>query len=46
VTKENADARIGGLRSALALLAVIGLLAVFFSRRLPAQQPSESAASA
>jgi MFS family permease len=42
ITKENADARIAGLRSALALLAVIGLLAVFFSRRLPARQPSSS----
>jgi MFS family permease len=45
VTKENADARIGGLRSALALLAVIGLLAIFFSQRLPVEQPSTSAQS-
>jgi MFS family permease len=42
VTNENAEARIGGLRSALALLAVIGLLAIFFSRRLPAKQPTAS----
>jgi MFS family permease len=45
VTKENADARIAGLRSALALLAVVGLLAVFFSRRLPTKQPSASTQS-
>jgi MFS family permease len=40
IAKENADARIAGLRSALALLAVVGLLAVFFSRRLPQTQPT------
>ena len=42
VTQENTDARIGGLRSALAVLAVVGLLAIFFSRRLPVEQPSTS----
>jgi MFS family permease len=46
VVKENADARIAGLRSALALLAVVGLLALFFSRRLPKTQPAPPIASA
>jgi MFS family permease len=40
IVKENADARIAGLRSSLALLAVVGLLALFFSRRLPNRQPA------
>jgi MFS family permease len=40
IVKENADARIAGLRSSLALLAAVGLLALFFSRRLPNKQPA------
>ena len=40
IVKENADARIAGLRSSLAVLAVVGLLALFFSRRLPNRQPT------
>jgi MFS family permease len=40
IVTENADARIDGLRSALALLAVIALIALFASRRIPTQQPS------
>jgi MFS family permease len=40
IVKENADARIAGLRSSLAVLAGIGLLALFFSRRLPNRQPT------
>src|SRR5499427_1474739 len=40
IVKENADARIDGLRSALSLLAVVALIALFFSRRIPAKQPS------
>jgi hypothetical protein len=40
IVKENSDARIAGLHSALALLAVVGLLAVYFSRRLPKAQPA------
>jgi hypothetical protein len=39
IVKENADARIAGLRSALGLLALIGLVALFFTRRLPTTQP-------
>jgi MFS family permease len=40
IVKENADARIAGLRSSLAVLAAVGLLALFFSRRLPNRQPT------
>ena len=49
VVKENSDARLAGLRSALSLLAVIALLALFPGRRLPTRQPgaapSQSASS-
>jgi MFS family permease len=40
IVKENADARLAGLRSALSLLAFIALLALFPGRRLPTRQPS------
>src|SRR6266487_4163513 len=45
IVDENADARIAGLRSALSLLAVIALIALFFSRRIPTKQPSAALAS-
>jgi len=45
IVTENANARIDGLRSSLSLLAVIALLALFATRRIPAQQPSASPAS-
>ncbi|MCX4966834.1 MFS transporter [Streptomyces sp. NBC_00654] len=35
----NADARIDGLRAALAVLALAALLALFFTHRIPASQP-------
>jgi MFS family permease len=40
IVAENANARIAGLRSSLSLLAVIALIALFTSRRIPARQPS------
>ncbi len=40
IVDENAKARINGLRAALSLLAVVALAALFFSRRIPTQQPS------
>src|SRR5262249_8924145 len=40
--EENANARIGGLRSSLSLLAVVALIALFATRRIPARQPSAS----
>jgi MFS family permease len=45
IVTENANARIAGLRSSLSLLAVIALIALFATRRIPAQQPAASPAS-
>jgi MFS family permease len=41
IVDENAKARITGLRTSLSLLAVVALIALFFSRRIPTKQPSE-----
>ncbi len=43
VVDENASARIAGLRSALALLALVSLLALLFTRGLPTVQPGAEA---
>lgn len=43
VVAENASARIAGLRSSLSVLAVIALIALFTTRRIPARQPSATA---
>jgi MFS family permease len=43
VVDENAEARIAGLRSALAVLALISLLALLFTRGLPTVQPGAEA---
>jgi MFS family permease len=40
ILDENAKARINGLRASLSLLAVVALIAPFFTRRIPTQQPS------
>lgn len=40
IVKENEKARIAGLRAALSVLAVIALIALFASRRIPTRQPS------
>jgi MFS family permease len=40
IVEENANARIDGLRTSLSLLGAIALIALFTSRRIPAQQPS------
>lgn len=40
IVEENADARIAALRTSLAVLAVIALVALFFTRRIPTTQPS------
>jgi MFS family permease len=45
IVAENADARIAGLRSSLSLLAVIALIALFATRRIPDRQPSAVSAS-
>jgi MFS family permease len=40
IITENANARIDGLRSSLSVLALIALIALFTTRRIPARQPS------
>jgi hypothetical protein len=39
IIEENEEARIAGLRAALSVLAVIALIAMFFTSGLPARQP-------
>jgi MFS family permease len=45
IVKENATARLDGLRSSLSALAVIALIALPFSRRIPTEQPASAPAS-
>ena len=45
IVTENASARIDGLRSSLSVLALLALIALFTSRRIPAKQPSAPADS-
>jgi hypothetical protein len=44
VVDVNEQARLDGLRAALALLAIIGAIALFFTRGLPTVQPGGTAA--
>ncbi|MGH2678815.1 MAG: MFS transporter, partial [Actinomycetota bacterium] len=44
VVDANQQARVDGLRSALALLAVISVIALFFTKRIPTEQPGSVAA--
>jgi len=39
IVEENEQARLDGLRAALSLLAVLALIAMFFSNRIPTRQP-------
>src|SRR4029453_2654776 len=41
IVDENADARIDGLRAALAVLGLLALLAFIAARRLPTVQPDD-----
>jgi hypothetical protein len=43
IVDENVNVRINGLRASLSLLAAVVLIALFASRRIPAQQPSAPA---
>jgi MFS family permease len=43
IVDENADARIGALRSSLSILVVIALIALLFSTRIPSVQPAARA---
>jgi MFS family permease len=42
VLAENQQARLDGLRTALAALALLALIALFFSTRIPAKQPGSA----
>jgi len=42
IVEENANARIAGLRSSLSVMAIIALIAVFFSLRIPTEQPAST----
>ena len=43
IVDENEKARVDGLRSALALLAIIGLIGLFFTKGIPTVQPGAAA---
>jgi hypothetical protein len=43
IVDENAHARIDALRSSLSVLAVIALIALLFSLRIPTEQPASEA---
>jgi MFS family permease len=45
IVAENERARIDGLRASLSVLAIIALMALFASRRIPTRQPSAAPAS-
>ncbi|HET6713533.1 MAG TPA: MFS transporter [Actinomycetota bacterium] len=45
IVDVNEQARVDGLRSALALLAIIGMIALFFTKRIPTTQPGTVAAA-
>jgi MFS family permease len=40
IVDENATARLNALRASLSVLAVIALIALFFTRRIPTEQPA------
>lgn len=43
IVSDNADARLAGLRSSVALLALVALAALFFTRGIPTEQPAVAA---
>lgn len=45
VVDENATARLDGLRASLSVLALIALVALFFTRRIPTEQPGSAPAA-
>ncbi|HUO48658.1 MAG TPA: MFS transporter, partial [Acidimicrobiales bacterium] len=46
IVDENEKARIAALRSSLAILAIIAVVSLFFSRRIPTRQPGDDPAQA
>ncbi len=45
IVEENATARLDGLRSALSVLAIVALIALLLSRRIPTAQPAAATAT-
>jgi MFS family permease len=45
IVDENATARLDALRASLSVLAVIALIALFFTRRIPTEQPASTPAT-
>ena len=45
IVDENATARLDALRASLSVLALIALIALFFTRRIPTQQPASMTAA-
>ena len=43
IVEENEEARLAGLRAGLSVLAIVALVGLVFSRRLPARQPGAMA---
>ena len=46
IIDENAEARLNGLRASLSVLAIIALVALVFTRRIPTTQPGAVAVGA
>jgi hypothetical protein len=42
IVDEKATARLDALRASLSVLAVIALIALFFTRRIPTKQPAST----
>ena len=45
IVDENTKARIKSMRTALAVLALLSVLSLFFTRRIPTTQPGATAAA-
>ena len=44
IVEENSTARLDGLRASLAVIAMIALVALYFTRRIPTKQPKAAPA--
>jgi hypothetical protein len=45
IVDENATARLDALRASLSVLALIAVIALFFTRRIPTKQPASTPAT-
>ena len=44
IVEENSAARLDGFRASLAVIAMIALVALYFTRRIPTKQPKAAPA--